>query len=77
MKENIYYYTLSEDAPKGVQLTVVSADASVACRINKRADGQLLLYTNNHWDYPEIAWGNYCKTLEALPCYGKIKMVLR
>ena len=21
-----------------------------------------MLYINNRWDYPEIAWGNYCKT---------------
>lgn len=76
MKENIYYYTLSgEDKTHG--LSVISSDASVACRVNKRADEQLILFANNRWDYPEIAWGNYCKTLEAMPCYGKIKMILK
>lgn len=73
MKENIYFYTLSPLTGKG--LSVISADASIACRSGKRADGQLILYVNNRWDYPEIAWGNYCKTLEANPCYGRIEIV--
>lgn len=77
MKENIYWYTLSTEGEDGKHLTVMSEDASVACRLNKGADEQLILHTDNRWDYPEIAWGNYCKTLEALPCYGKIKMILR
>lgn len=76
MKENIYYYTLSTKGKESA-LSVVSQDASVACRINKQADEQLVLYTNNQWDYPEIAWGNYCKTLEAMPCYGKIKIRMK
>lgn len=76
MKENIYFYTLSTQG-KANALSIVSPDASVACRVNKRADEQLVLYTNNQWDYPEIAWGNYCKTLEAIPCHGKIKIRLR
>ncbi len=74
MKENIYYYTLNAGNPS-TGLSVVSPDASVACRSNKRADGQLILYVNNRWDYPEIAWGNYCKTLEANPCFGKIEII--
>lgn len=76
MKENIYYYTLSASGALHA-LSVVSADASVACRTHKRADGGLMLFVNNRWDYPEIAWGNYCKTLEAIPCYGKIKMRMK
>ena len=74
MKENIYYYTLNAGNPS-TGLSVISPDASVACRSNKRADGQLILYVNNRWDYPEIAWGNYCKTLEANPCFGKIEII--
>ncbi|WP_448776965.1 glycoside hydrolase family 2 TIM barrel-domain containing protein [Bacteroides congonensis] len=77
MKENIYYYSLSTETEHGHQLSVTSQDASLACRINKRTDEQLILYVNNRWDYPEIAWGNYCKTLEALPCYGRINIRLR
>ena len=73
MKENIYFYTLSPAVGDG--LSVISSDASVACRSNKRADDQLILYVNNRWDYPEIAWGNYCKTLEATPCYGRVEIV--
>ena len=65
MKENIYRYTLSATGG-GAGLTVCSPDASLACRTSKRGDGQLMLYINNRWDYPEIAWGNYCKTLEAM-----------
>lgn len=76
MKENVYFYTIfSSSTGKG--LSVVSADASVACRLHKTANEQLSLYANNRWDYPEIAWGNYCKTLEAMPCYGTIKMMLK
>ena len=71
MKENIYRYTLSAEGETG-SLTVCSPDASLACRASKRANGQLMLYINNQWDYPEIAWGNYCKTLEAVPCFGEI-----
>ena len=72
-KENIYRYTLSATGVKA-GLTVCSPDASLACRTSKRGDGQLMLYINNRWDYPEIAWGNYCKTLEAVPCYGEMKI---
>lgn len=57
MKENIYYYSLSTGAEGEHQLSVISQDASVACRINKCANEQLILYANNRWDYPEIAWG--------------------
>lgn len=71
MKENIYYYTLSTGKN---DFSVVSENASVACRLNKRADESLVMYANTRWDYPEIAWGNYCKTLEALPCFGKITL---
>lgn len=74
MKENIWHYTLSASSA-GNSLSVVSPDASLACRASKRADGQLMLYINNQWDYPEIAWGNYCKTLEAVPCYGKMEII--
>lgn len=77
MKENIYYYAVSTAVTGGHQLMVVSQDASVACRMNKRADEQLILYANNRWDYPEIAWGNYCKTLEAVPCYGQINIRMK
>lgn len=73
MKENIYRYTLSATGVKA-GLTVCSPDASLACRTSKRGDGQLMLCINNRWDYPEIAWGNYCKTLEAVPCYGEMKI---
>lgn len=73
MKENIYRYTLSATGVKA-GLTVCSPDASLACRTSKRGNGQLMLYINNRWDYPEIAWGNYCKTLEAVPCYGEMKI---
>ena len=73
MKENIYRYTLSATG-RGAGLTVCSSDASLACRTSKRGDGQLMLYINNRWDYPEIAWGNYCKTLEVVPCYGEMKI---
>ena len=74
MKENVYVYTLSTGDNQG--FSVISADASVACRTDRLANEQLVLYVNNRWDYPEIAWGNYCKTLENTPCYGRITLVL-
>lgn len=76
MKENIYYYRLSTGKDACHSLSVISTNTSVACRINKLADESLVFYVNNHWDYPEIAWGNYCKKLEALPCFGTIRISL-
>ena len=73
MKENIYVYTLSQ---KGASLSAVSPAGQLACRINKPQGGELLLYLNNRWDYPEIAWGNYCKVISALPCHGQINLVI-
>ncbi|WP_316788947.1 glycoside hydrolase family 2 protein [Pedobacter frigoris] len=70
MKENIYYYTISDS--KASRMSVVSPKADVACRMDRLEDEQIVLYINNKWDYPEIAWGNYCKTLEASPCKGAI-----
>ena len=79
MKENIYYYTLSASSAAGTAqagFSVVSEEASIACRLNKNKEEQLSLFINNRWDYPEIAWGNYCKTLEASPCFGRIVIQL-
>ena len=75
MKENIYCYTLYTRGRKG-SLSVLSPQGQTACRLNKGTDEQLTLYVNNRWDYPEIAWGNYCKTLEALPCFGSFRLQL-
>jgi hypothetical protein len=75
MKENCYRYVLTGTG-QGT-LSVCSADASIACRVNKNAQKQLILYANNRWDYPEIGWGNYSKKLEATPCYGKLTFCLR
>lgn len=74
MKENIYDYTLWSGKHK---LSVISHLANVACRINKTYDDRLELYIDTRWDYPEIAWGNYCKTIEALPCFGNVNMILK
>ncbi|KAA6301096.1 MAG: Beta-galactosidase [Candidatus Ordinivivax streblomastigis] len=76
MKEHIYQYTISTKT-KQASLSVLSADASVACRINKNEQEHLILYANNRWDYPELGWGNYCKALEANPCYGGVKIDLK
>ena len=75
LKENIYWYTLNQgrELPS---LSVVSPDVEVACRISKNASGVLTLFADNRWNYPEIAWGNYCKALTALPCYGQIRIIL-
>lgn len=75
MKEHIYSYTLSPANSKS-KVQVTSPNADLACRINKRADEQLILYINSRWDYPEIAWGDYCKALDVTPCYGKIVIKL-
>lgn len=73
MKENVQFYTLSG---AGNSLAVLSTGADVACRLNKNGTDTLSLYIDNRWDYPEIAWGNYCKTLEALPCHGLVRLLL-
>lgn len=75
MKELVYEYRVAPKRGKGA-LTVLSERAEVACRMNKKADEQLILYVNNRWDYPEIAWGNYCKAIDVSPVYGKIKIHL-
>lgn len=74
MKENILRYGLS--AGGGEVLTVYSADASLACRLSKPSDAELVLHVDSGWDYPEIAWGNYCLTLEAVPCCGEVTIRL-
>jgi beta-galactosidase len=76
MKENIYKYSLSFAANKG-SVQVQSPTAELACRLNKNTDDQLILYINSRWDYPEIAWGDYCKALDASPCYGKVTIQLK
>jgi hypothetical protein len=76
MKENCYRYSLVTGTGQGT-LSICSADASIACRINKNAQEQLILYANNRWDYPEIGWGDYYKKLEATPCFGQLTFCLR
>jgi hypothetical protein len=75
MKENVYTYTLSSSV-EDCKLSFVSADGNLACRVNQTLEGNLILYANNRWDYPEIAWGNYCKSIKASPNYGKIVLYL-
>ena len=74
MKENIYEYQLK--TADNHLLTVLSREGSLGCRMNKMSDDQLILYVNNRWDYPEIAWGDYCKELEVTPVSGLIKIRL-
>lgn len=76
-KENIRDYTLLPDMNhKGSRLSVTSSDASIACRISKQQDGSIVLHVMNKWDYPEFAWGNYCRKLPANPCGGEISLIL-
>ena len=75
MKENVYYYTLSTNG--GHSVSVIDTQAQTACRLHQNAKGNIALCVDNQWDYPEIAWGNYCKVIEALPCYGRIEMILK
>ena len=74
MKENVYFYTLFTKDKCG--FSVVSSDASVACRTDRSTNEQLVMYANNRWDYPEIGWGDYCKNIENIPCYGRITILL-
>lgn len=75
MKEHVYEYRVSTKRGNG-SVTVLSDEAGLACRMNKKSDERLVLYVNNRWDYPEIAWGNYCKAIDVCPVYGKIKIRL-
>ncbi|MDR2763632.1 MAG: beta-galactosidase [Tannerella sp.] len=76
MKEHCFLYTLVTETGQGT-VFVHSQDASVACRVNKTAQEQLVLYVNNRWDYPEIGWGNYSKNLDPSPCYGRLTLCLQ
>lgn len=75
MKENISQYSLV--MPSGLSLSVVSPTSDVACRLEKISDKRLMLFADNKWDYPEIAWGNYCKVISPNPCHGQITLILR
>jgi hypothetical protein len=75
MKENCFLYNLASETGKSV-VSVRSEDASVACRVNKTAREQLVLYVNNRWDYPEIGWGNHSKNLNPSPCRGRLTLVV-
>lgn len=75
MKENILYYMLQDGAGES-SLAIRSAGSEVACRLNKPDGEALMLYVNNRWDYPEIAWGDYCKALEVTPVFGNLKIEL-
>ncbi len=72
LKENIYHYTLHK---QGNQLSVIDKGAATACRISRTADGDKL-FIDNTWDYPEIAWGNYCKAISALPVAGSATILM-
>ena len=74
MKENIYSYTLTTKDKHS--FSVVSSDASVACRTDRLPSEKLVLFTNNRWDYPEIAWGNFSKNIDIVPCHGRITIAL-
>lgn len=75
MKENIYEYILTSDKASHL-LGVTSAGGDLGCRMNKTPEDKLILYVDNRWDYPEIAWGDYCKELEVIPVSGTVKLHL-
>ena len=74
MKEHIYLYQLISQ--KANKLNIYSEYGLLGCRMNKTSEGKLILYVNNRWDYPEIAWGDFCKELEVTPVYGSIQIQL-
>lgn len=71
MKENIKEYSLLSNA-MNVKLTITSGDNSLACRLSKPSDHELMLNIDTYWDYPEIAWGNYSKNKNFEPFTGRI-----
>lgn len=72
LKENVYYYTLF--GPR-YGLSVTDQAARTACRLSRTPAGDRL-YADRLWDYPEIAWGNYCKAVSALPVAGTVTLQL-
>lgn len=76
MKENVLFYTIKSNGQDPHGISVVSANAEIACRLNKAPTDRLQLIVDNKWDYPEIAWGNYCKMQDAAPYHGFIKIVM-
>ncbi|MDB5023609.1 MAG: ebgA 1 [Mucilaginibacter sp.] len=72
MKENINSYQLFTSA--GSMMEVLSPKANTACRVNKNIAGELTLYVNTSWDYPEIGWGDYSKHIPVRPQTGIISL---
>lgn len=55
-----------------------ASDGDIVVSDLRLPDGEaLILYADNHWDYPEIAWGNYCRAMSPLPCHAGITLILR
>ena len=72
MKEHVFNYQLS--TPAGATIKVVSPEAKTACRVNRDINGQLTLYANTFWDYPEIAWGDFSKNIQVVPQTGVVHL---
>ncbi|MDL2256150.1 beta-galactosidase [Parabacteroides sp. OttesenSCG-928-G06] len=73
MKENIYNYSLSK---AGNKVSVLSRQGAMACRTNWNEKGELVLYVNSQWDYPELGWGNYTKGVRLTPSYDVFTLKL-
>ncbi len=73
MKENIGEYTLFSDK-SNLKLSVVSNDHSLACRLVKTPDEELVLNINTYWDYPELGWGNFSGNQPFAPFTGRINL---
>lgn len=76
MKENIKEYSLLSNT-ENAKFTVTSGDNSLACRLSKQSDHELILNIDTYWDYPEIAWGNYSKNKNFEPFTGRISLHIK
>ena len=76
MKENIGEYTLFSNK-SNLKLSVVSEDHSLACRLMKSSEDDLVLNVNTFWDYPELGWGNYSKDQPFTPFAGRINLIFK
>ncbi|RPH96446.1 MAG: beta-galactosidase, partial [Calditrichaeota bacterium] len=70
-KENIREYDLYID---NISRLTVLGGGHESCRLHKQ-DGQILLFINTLIDYPDIAWGNYSRSIMLPDTYSATIMM--
>jgi len=67
LKENIWHGTcLLGGTNIGAR---AESDGTAAVRAQVQADGRVLFHIINAWDYPDLDWGNYERSISVVPGY--------